>query len=107
MQTDVSVSLVDSRITSSSMESKHFPHEIETALEEALISGATASYCVVYSHRPELSETETYCAVYLPSYDLNDGRARTETADAIHSIMHDRCWCQAIQSHPACIVTVA
>ena len=62
---------------------KHFPHEIETALEEAHISGATASYYVIFSHRPKLSETETYCVVYLPSYDLNDGRARTETADAI------------------------
>ena len=62
---------------------KHFPHEIETALEEAHISGATASYYVIFSHRPQLSETETYCVVYLPSYNLNDGRARTETADAI------------------------
>lgn len=62
---------------------KHFPHEIETALEEAFISGATASYYVIFSHRPKLSETETYCVVYLSSYNLNDGRARTETADAI------------------------
>ena len=96
MQTYVSVSLADLRITSSSMESKHFPHEIETALEEALISGVTASYCVFFPHRPELSETETYCAVYLPSYNLNDGRARTETAEAIHSVMHNRCRRQAI-----------
>ena len=62
---------------------KHFPHQIETALEQAVISRATASYYVVFSHRPKLSETETYCVVYLPSYNSNDGRARTETADAI------------------------
>ena len=101
MQTDVSVSLADSRIPSSSMESKHFPHEIETALEEAIIAGVTASYCVVFSHRSELSETETYCVVYLPCYNLNDGRARTETAEAILSVMHNRCRRQATQSHPA------
>ncbi|KAI4212730.1 MAG: hypothetical protein LQ351_004622 [Letrouitia transgressa] len=65
---------------------KHYPHELETALEEAQIPGVTYSYTVVFPHRPKKSETEVLCVVYLPAYDLADSKARTETADAISKV---------------------
>ena len=65
---------------------KYFPHELEAALEEAAIPGMVPSYTAVFPHRPKNAETETLCVVFLPSYDLNDSKARTETADAIANV---------------------
>ncbi|KAI4158543.1 MAG: hypothetical protein LQ342_007325, partial [Letrouitia transgressa] len=65
---------------------KHYPHELETALEEAQIPGVTHSYTVVFPHRPKRSETEVLCVVYLPDYDLANSKARTEAADAISKV---------------------
>ena len=65
---------------------KYFPHELETALEGALIPGITASYNVVISYRPKCSDTETVCVLYLPTFDLQDGRALSDTADAITKV---------------------
>ena len=65
---------------------KHYPHELEVALEEAHIPGITHSYTVVFPHRPKNSETEALCVVYLPNYDVKDIKARTDTADTISQI---------------------
>lgn len=65
---------------------KHFPHELETAIEESFVKGATPSYVAVFPHRPKGSQTEEICVVYLPTYDLSDARARTETAEAIAQV---------------------
>ena len=65
---------------------KYFPQELETALEAAMIPGVTASYNVVFSYRPKSSDTESVCIVYLPTFDLQDGRALSETADAITKV---------------------
>ena len=65
---------------------KHFPHELETALDEAGILGITSSYNLVFAHRPKGSETESLCVVYLPAYDQQDAEARANTADAIANV---------------------
>ena len=62
---------------------KYFPFELETAIEESLIRGATPSYTVVFPHRSYNSQTEELCVVYLPNYRPDDAKARTETTDAI------------------------
>ena len=65
---------------------KHFPHELETAIEESFVKGATPSYVAVFPHRPKDSQTEEICVVYLPTYDPCDAKARTETAEAIAQV---------------------
>nr|P9WES4.1 RecName: Full=Nonribosomal peptide synthetase acyN; AltName: Full=Polyporic acid synthetase acyN [Ascocoryne sarcoides]UQS21311.1 AcyN [synthetic construct] len=65
---------------------KYFPHELETAIEDALIPGLTPSYTVVFPHRPKNSQTEAVCVVYLPSYEPEDVLARVGVADAISKI---------------------
>lgn len=65
---------------------KYSPHELETALEEALIPGMTASYTMVFPHRPRGSETESFCVVYLPKFAPPNEKDRTETSDAISKV---------------------
>lgn len=65
---------------------KYSPFELETAIEESLIAGVTPSYTVVFPHRPKNSQTEELCIVYLPTYSLDDAKARTETSDAISHV---------------------
>ena len=64
---------------------KYLPHELETAINEASITGATLSYTVCLSHRPKDSATERIHVFYLPTYLPEDIKARVETLDAIVS----------------------
>ncbi|KAK0509642.1 hypothetical protein JMJ35_008036 [Cladonia borealis] len=64
---------------------KYLPHELETAIDEASIAGATLSYTVCLSHRPKDSATERIHVFYLPTYLPEDIKARVETLDAIVS----------------------
>lgn len=43
---------------------KHFPHELETAIEESFVRGATPSYIAVFPHRPKGSRPKRY-ALYI------------------------------------------
>lgn len=70
---------------------KYFPHEVETALEEARIEGVTPSYTAVFPYRPKGSQTEVLCVVYLPSYDADDVLARVKATDAISTICTMQC----------------
>lgn len=79
---------------------KYFPHELETALEEAEIPGTTPSYNVVFPHRPKGSETETLCVVYLPTYDPRDSKARTQTTDAITKVTSMTCGVRPYETIP-------
>ena len=65
---------------------KYFPHELESALENASIEGLTPSYTVVFPHRPQGSQTEVLCVVYLPNYEPNDTLARVGANDAISRV---------------------
>lgn len=43
---------------------KHFPVDIEAAIEKASLPGILPSYIAAFPHRPQDSPTETYCIVY-------------------------------------------
>lgn len=62
---------------------KYFPHEIETALENANIAGLTPSYTALFSYRPPNSHAEKLCVVYNPNFDINAIAARVDTARSI------------------------
>ncbi|MCJ1264008.1 hypothetical protein MMC22_003879 [Lobaria immixta] len=79
---------------------KYFPHELETALEEAEIPGTTPSYNVVFPHRPKGSETETPRVVYPPTHDPQDSKARTQTTDAITKVTSMTCGVRPYETIP-------
>ncbi|KAI9676977.1 MAG: putative NRPS-like protein biosynthetic cluster [Caeruleum heppii] len=79
---------------------KYFPHELETAIEEALIPGLTPSYTAVFPHRPAGSQTEELCVVYLPAFEPTDDRTRTETVDAISKVSGMICGVRPYQIIP-------
>lgn len=62
---------------------KYFPHEIETALENANVAGITPSFTAVFSYRPPNSHAEELCVVYHPNFDINDTAERLDTARSI------------------------
>ena len=65
---------------------KHFPHELEMAIEEAAITGIMPSYTAVFPHRPQGSPTEAICVVYLPAYNENDTASRIAVRRAISEV---------------------
>ena len=62
---------------------KYFPHELETAIDNAKIEGVRPSYTAVFPHRPKGSQTEVLCVTYLPTYEQDDALARVNATDAI------------------------
>lgn len=70
---------------------KYFPHEVETALEEARIDGVTPSFTAVFPYRPKGSQTEVLCVVYLPSYENDNVLARVKATDQISTICTMQC----------------
>lgn len=70
---------------------KHFPHELEAAIEDAKIRGMESSYTVTFAHRPKGSQTEALCVLYLPSYESNDVKSRVEARSAISEIAVRQC----------------
>jgi acyl-CoA synthetase (AMP-forming)/AMP-acid ligase II/thioesterase domain-containing protein len=62
---------------------KYLPHELECALEDAMIPGAVPSYFCAFSSLDSSLDTEKVVVVYLPSFDLTDDTARYETQNAI------------------------
>ena len=66
---------------------KYSPHEIEAALEETLMPGATPSYIIWFSYRLRGSHTEFICVTYLPAYAPDDEKTRLQTHDSIVRIV--------------------
>ena len=66
---------------------KYSPHEIESALEETLMPGATPSYTICFSYRPRSSQTESICVIYLPAYAPDDDETRVQTHDSIVKVV--------------------
>lgn len=62
---------------------KYFPQDIENALTTSHIPGIEHSYVVAFSHRPKNGQTEEFCVVYHPTFDLADAKAQSETAHFI------------------------
>lgn len=65
---------------------KHFPHEVESAIEDAAIKGITPAYTAVFPHRPQASPTEVLCVVYLPEYDRGDVAARVAVRRSVAEV---------------------
>ena len=65
---------------------KHFPHEIESALEDASIDGMTPSYTAIFPHRPQGSWTESICVVYLPTYKPGDVATRAAVRRSVSEV---------------------
>ena len=66
---------------------KYLPHELEAAIEDASLAGATSSYTICFSHLAKESATEQILVFYLPTYLPEDSEARVQTLDAIVSIV--------------------
>lgn len=62
---------------------KHFPVDIEAAVEKASLPGVIPSYVGSFAHRSEGSATETYCVFYGSAPSEDD---RIATTDAIAKI---------------------
>ncbi len=65
---------------------KHFPHEIESAIEDAAIDGIAPAYTAIFPHRPQGSPTEVICVVYLPTYNRDDVAARVAVRRSVSEI---------------------
>ena len=63
-----------------------YPHQIESALEDACLPGAMPSFFACFPHRPSGSQTERICIVYSPTYAKDSILTRVETNDAIARI---------------------
>ena len=66
---------------------KYLPHELEIAIDDASIAGATSSYTVCLSLLTKDSTTEKIHVFYLPTYLPEDTKARVQTLDSIVSIV--------------------
>ena len=66
---------------------KHFPHELESALEDASIDGITPSYTAIFPHRPQGASTEVICVVYLPTYDQGDVATRVAVRRSVSEVI--------------------
>jgi acyl-CoA synthetase (AMP-forming)/AMP-acid ligase II/thioesterase domain-containing protein len=66
---------------------KYLPHELETALDKACVTGSKSGYNICFSYRPKGSQTEQICVVYLPTYASDDVEARVQARDAIVEVV--------------------
>ena len=66
---------------------KYSPQEIESALEETLMPGATPSYTICFSYRPRSSQTESISVIYLPAYAPDDDEIRVQTHYSIVKVV--------------------
>ncbi|KAK1145517.1 putative NRPS-like protein biosynthetic cluster [Aspergillus melleus] len=62
---------------------KYLPHELDAALEQAEIPGATPSYFCCFGTRDATMDTEVVAVLYLPSFDEDNDRSRFETHSSI------------------------
>ncbi|KAK3172674.1 putative NRPS-like protein biosynthetic cluster [Lepraria neglecta] len=69
----------------------YLPIDLETAIEEASIPGVTPSYTVAFAYRPESSNTEVACIVYLPQTEEQGSDTRTNIHDAIANVCVNVC----------------
>lgn len=57
---------------------QYYPHQIESALEDANLPGVLASFFACFSHRPQGVQTERFCIVYSPIYPKHSIATRVE-----------------------------
>ncbi|KAL4866672.1 hypothetical protein BDV12DRAFT_198894 [Aspergillus spectabilis] len=71
---------------------KYLPHELDAALEQAEIGGATRSYFCTFGSRDASMDTEVVVVLYLPSFEEGDDETRFNTQGSIVRVvgMHTR-----------------
>lgn len=79
---------------------QHYPHQIESALEDAYLPGVVPSFFVCFPHRPPGSQTERFCIAYCPTYAKHSIITRVETNDAIARISATICGSRPFQIIP-------
>lgn len=79
---------------------KYFPHELESAIENANVPGLAPSYTAVFPHRPKGHQTEALCIVYLPTYHPEDVLARVSATDDVSRISTMHCGVKPYQIVP-------
>ena len=79
---------------------QHYPHQIESALEDAYLPGVVPSFFVCFAHRPPGSQTEHFCVAYCPTYAKHSIITRVETNDAIARISAMICGARPFQIIP-------
>ncbi|KAL4891060.1 hypothetical protein BDV59DRAFT_209228 [Aspergillus ambiguus] len=62
---------------------KYLPHELDAALEQAEIPGATPTYFCCFGTRTAAMDTEVVAVLYLPSFDAADDAARFDAQSSI------------------------
>lgn len=77
-----------------------YPHQIESALEDAYLPGVVPSFFACFPHRPSGSQTERFCLVYCPTYAKHCITTRVETNDAIARISAMICGSRPYQIIP-------
>lgn len=62
---------------------KHLPHEIESAVDQARITGVAESFVVCFAHRSSISSAEEIYVVYQHEYSQYDYEARMDAMQSI------------------------
>lgn len=79
---------------------KYSPHQLEAALEDAHIAGMKPTFTAVFAHRPQGSQSEQTCVVYVPAFNNADSLARTQTSDEIAKVLLLTCGVRPYQIIP-------
>lgn len=79
---------------------QYYPHQIESALEDAYLPGILPSFFACFSHRPPGVQTERFCIVYCPTYPKHCTTTRVETSDAIVKVSVMVCGARPYQIIP-------
>ena len=79
---------------------QYYPHQIESALEEAYLPGVVPTFFACFPHRPPDSQTERFCIVYCPTYAKHCITTRVETNDAIARLSAMVCGARPYQIIP-------
>ena len=79
---------------------QYYPHQIESALEDAYLPGVVPTFFACFPHRPAGSQTERFCVVYCPTYAKHCITTRVETNDAIARLSAMVCGARPYQIIP-------
>lgn len=79
---------------------QYYPHQIESALEDANLPGVLASFFACFSHRPQGVQTERFCIIYSPIYPKHSIATRVEANDAIAKVTVMVCGARPYQIIP-------
>lgn len=79
---------------------QYYPHQIESALEDANLPGAAPTFFACFPHRPPGAQTERFCIVCCPTYAKHCTTTRVDTNDAIARVSAMICGARPYQIIP-------